>query len=426
MSFMGKMVGTAAVLLSLAAPAFAADTEVRFYFPVAVNGPITKIIDEYAADFEKANPGIKVKPVYAGDYVQTVAKALTAMKGGDTPELAILQAADLMTLTDEGAVVPLDDFIKTADDKAWISGFYPGFMENAKLNGKTYAIPFQRSTPVLYWNKAAFKEAGLDPEKGPANWAEMTAFAKKLTKKDAQGNVSQWGLQIPSDGNTQWLFSGLTITNDVRLANPEGTKVNFNHPKVIEAAQYFHSMKTEGYHPPGLTAWGTTPRDFAEGKAAMIWHTTGSLTSIRSMVKFDFGVGFLPANAHYGAPTGGGNFYMFKGLSAEKQQAAFKFIRFMTTPERAADWSIKTGYVATSPAAYATEAMKAYTAGFPQATVARDQLQYAWSELTTHDNQRVGKALSDALQAILTGAKPAAAALNDAQKEAERLLKEYQ
>ena len=105
----------------VATPVMAADVEVRFYYPVAVGGPVTKIIDEYAASFEKDHPGIKIKPVYAGDYVQTLGKALTAVKGGDSPELAILLAADLMTLTDDEAVIPFDDVLKSNSDKTWLN-----------------------------------------------------------------------------------------------------------------------------------------------------------------------------------------------------------------------------------------------------------------------------------------------------------------
>ena len=422
-SFLAAAAG-AGLLASQAASA--ANVEIRFYYPIAVGGPITKIIDDYAAQFEKENPGITVKPVYAGDYVQTIAKVLTAMKGGDTPELAILLAADLMTLTDEDAVVPFDDLIKTADDKVWFDSFYPAFMENAKLKGKTYAIPFQRSTPVLYWNKDMFKAAGLDPDKAPANWDEMRAFAKKLTKKDASGNVTQWGIQIPSDGNTLWLFTGLTTANGIRLTNADGNKVMFDDRRVVEALQYWYDLsKVDNSQPSGLISWGTTPRDFLEGKAAMIWHTTGNLTNIRQNAKFPFGVGYLPAKVSYGAPTGGGNFYMFKGLSPEKQAAAFKFVRWMTTPERAGDWSVKTGYVSTSAAAYDSPTMKSFTAEFPAAIVARDQLKFAVPEVTVHDNQRVTKAMNDAIQAVMTGAKPAEAALKEAQREADRILKDY-
>jgi sn-glycerol 3-phosphate transport system substrate-binding protein len=116
---------------------------------------------------------------------------------------------------------------------------------------------------------------------------------------------------------------------------------------------------------------------------------------------------------------------VFKGASPAKQEAAFKFIKFMTQPDIAADWSVKTGYVATSAAAYATPTLKNYTDGFPQAIVARDQLQHAVPELTVHENQRVTKFLNDAIQAILTGARPAEAAMKQAQTEAMRVLAQY-
>ena len=419
-------IGAALGVAMAAGTASAQDVEVRMYFPVAVGGPVTKIIDEYAAGFEKENPGIRIKPIYAGDYQQTVAKVLTAIKGGDVPETAILLAADLFLLEDEGVIVPIEDFARTADDKAWLATFYPAFMENAKLKEKTYAIPFQRSTPVLYWNKEHFKAAGLDPDKGPRNWAEMREMAKKLTKKDASGAVTQWGIQIPSDGNTAWLFTGMTTGNGARLTNADGNKVSFDDPKVIEAVQAWHDLsRVDGTQPRGLISWGATPRDFIDGKASMIWHTTGNLTNVRTNAKFDFGVAFLPGLRQNGAPTGGGNFYIFKGAPRAKQEAAFRFVKWMTTPERAADWSVKTGYVATSAAAYDTPTLKAYTAGFPQAIVARDQLKEAVPELTTHENQRVTKVFNDALQAAMTGSRPAEAALKDAQREAERILKDF-
>jgi sn-glycerol 3-phosphate transport system substrate-binding protein len=401
-------------------------TEVRFYFPVAVGGPVTKIIDDYAAAFEKENPDIKVTPIYSGDYVQTVAKALTAIKGGDIPETAILLAADLYLLLGEDVIVPVSDIANTPADKTWMDGFFPAFLENSKSKGKIYSIPFQRSTPVLYWNKDAFKAAGLDPDKGPANWSDMREMAKKLTKKDASGAVTQWGVQIPSDGNTSWLFSGMTTGNGVRMFNEDGNKVSFDDPRVIEAVNSWYALSnTDGTQPKGLISWGATPRDFIEGKAAMMWTTTGNLTNIRSNAKFPFGVTFLPGMKQPGAPTGGGNFYVFKGISKAKQDATLKFIKWMTVPERAADWSTKTGYVAVSPAAYETGILKDYVASFPQAAVARDQLKHAIPELSVYENQRVMKILNDALQSVMTGARPADVALKAAQQEAERVLKDY-
>ena len=137
----------------------------------------------------------------------------------------------------------------------------------------------------------------------------------------------------------------------------------------------------------------------------MMWTTTGNLTNVKANAKFDFGVAMLPAGKQRGTPTGGGNFYIFKKTTPEQRDAAIKFVKWITTPERAAQWGIETGYVAVRADAWDTPAMKQYVEGFPPAAVARDQLQFAKAELSTHDNQRVTKALNDGLQAALTGTK---------------------
>ncbi|KQU52176.1 ABC transporter substrate-binding protein [Bosea sp. Leaf344] len=421
--------GAAALAGSLALPRGAlaqSATEISFFYPVAVGGPITKLIDAFAADFEKENPSIKLKPIYAGTYQETIVKALTAHKSGTPPVTSVLLSTDMFTLIDEDAIVPFDPFIKTEDDKKWLASFFPAFMENSQTGGKTWGIPFQRSTVVLYWNKELFKEAGLDPEKPPATWAEQLEFAQKLTKKDASGNVTQWGIQIPSSGFPYWLFQGLSTQAGAILANAAGDKTNYADPAVVEALQYWVDLaQKHKVHPPGIVEWGTTPRDFFEKKVAMMWTTTGNLTNVRSNAKFPFGVAMLPGGKRRGSPTGGGNFYLSKKATPAQQEAAFKFIRWITTPERAAQWGIDTGYVAVSPAAYETAAMKAYASEFPPALVARDQLPHAVAELSTHENQRVTKALNDGLQAALTGTKTPQKALEDAQAEAERILKPY-
>ena len=422
------LAGTAALAgTTIAAPALAqGTTEVSFFYPIAVSGPITKIIDGYAAEFEKANPSIKVKPIYSGTYQESITKALTAHKSGTPPVISVLLSTDMFTLIDEEAIVPVDPFLKTDDDKKWLASFFPGFMENSQTGGKTWGVPFQRSTIVLYYNKEMFKEAGLDPEKPPATWEEQAAFAAKLTKRDGAGNVTQWGVQIPSSGFPYWLFQALVIEAGATLANPEGDRTFYDKPEVIEAAQYWVDLSAKHkVQPPGIIEWGTTPKDFFERKVAMMWTTTGNLTNVRTNAKFPFGVAMLPAHKRRGSPTGGGNFYISKKASAAEQQAAFGFIKWATSPERAAQWSTDTGYVAVRPDAYDTDVMKKYLADFPPAAVARDQLKFAAAELSTHENQRVTKALNDGLQAALTGTKTPEQAMKDAQVEAERILKSY-
>ena len=179
-------------------------------------------------------------------------------------------------------------------------------------------------------------------------------------------------------------------------------------------------------HPKGVVEWGTTPKDFMEKKAAIIVTTTGNLTNLKANAKFDFGVGQIAGNVRKGSPTGGGNFYIFKKAPKAQQQAAFEFAKWVTQPERAAQWSMDSGYVAVSPAAYETPALKKYGQDFPQALVARDQLPVSVAEFSTHDNQRVTKVLNDAVQAALNGSKTSAQAMKDAQKEADRILRSYQ
>jgi sn-glycerol 3-phosphate transport system substrate-binding protein len=419
-----------AILVTTVAAFFAqgarADTELTFYYPIAVGGPLTKVIDGLAAEFEKENPGIKVHPIYAGNYDDARVKALAALKAGQPAQLSVLFSIDLYELLEQDVIVPWNDVAKSADDQAWLKAFYPALMANGTYKGKVYGIPFQRSTIVLYWNKDAFKEAGLDPNRPPATWDEMTKMAEKLVKKDASGNVARWGVEVPSTGYAYWMFQAFARENGHDLMSSDGTRTYYDNPDVIAALQYWRDLGAK-YHvmPEGTIEWGTLRQAFTEGKTAMMWHTTGNLTAVKNSAKFPFGVAMLPASKQRGSPTGGGNFYLFKKTTPAEREAALKFVKFMTTPERAAAWSIATGYVGTRPDAYETAKLKEYAADFPQALVARDQFQYATPELSTFQTGRVRKALDDAIQAALTGQKSPAQALKEAQSQADRLLKPY-
>jgi sn-glycerol 3-phosphate transport system substrate-binding protein len=195
---------------------------------------------------------------------------------------------------------------------------------------------------------------------------------------------------------------------------------------VVGALQYWKDLgTTHNVMPGGTIEWGTLRQNFLEGKTAIMWHSTGNLTAVKKNAGFDFGVAMLPASKRRGTPTGGGNFYIFKKTTPEERKAAMRLIKFMTSPESSAQWSMQTGYMGVSPAAYETAALKDYVKGFPYAAVARDQLEFATAELSTYQTGRVRKLLDDAIQAALTGAQTPEEALGAAQKEADRLLKQY-
>jgi sn-glycerol 3-phosphate transport system substrate-binding protein len=205
--------------------------------------------------------------------------------------------------------------------------------------------------------------------------------------------------------------------------NDAGNQVFFNEKKTVEALQYWTDLSTvHGVAPKGSVEWGTLRADFLEGKTAMMWHTTGNLTAVKNGAKFGFGVAMLPEKERRGSPTGGGNFYIFKNATDEQKKAALTFIRWVTDAERAAEWSIKSGYVAVKPAAYEIPAMTDYVKGFPPAVVARDQLKFAVPELSVHENGRIYKLMNDTVQAALTGSQTPQAALDAAQRQSERIL----
>ncbi len=395
--------------------------ELEFYFPVAVGGPIAKVIDSLVADFEKEQPDIKVTPIFGGSYQETMTKVQTAIQGGNAPDLAVLFAVDLFTLLSMDAIEPLNRFV--TDE--YIDDFYEGFMENSRVDKDIWSIPYQRSTIVLYYNKEAFKKAGLDADQPPKSWEELTEYAKKLTVKEGD-KVRQWGLEIPSTGYQYWMFQALALQTGSNIMAADGKSVSFSSPSSEEALQFYVDLgKKHKVMPEGVIEWATVPSDFISGKTAMMYHTTGNLTTVKEGAKFDFGVAFLPANKQFGSPTGGGNLYIFKDIPEENKEAAMKFVEFLTQPERVAQWSMDTGYVATRKSAYKTERLAKYVEEFPQAKVSMEQLQYADSELATYNNGQVQKILNDNIQAALNGTSSVQEALKKAQEEADKILSKY-
>ena len=411
--------GLAAVTaIGIAAPA-AAETELTMYYPIAVGGKLTEVVDGIVADFEAENPDIKVNAIYSGNYDDTRVRALSALASGDPAQLAVMFSIDAYDLIEQDLVMAFDDI--SGVDKSWLNSFYPALMANGNIEGKTWGIPFQRSTIVAYYNKDLFRSAGLDPEAPPTTWDEIISMGKTLTKDGT------YGLMIPSTGYPYWMFQALAIQNGKEVMSNDGLTTFFDDGTVIDTLDFWKSLSTEhGIMPEGTVEWGTLRQAFLEGKTAMMWHSTGNLTAVKNNASFDFGVAELPANVRKGSPTGGGNFYVFKDTSAEERSAALKLIEFMTSPEQAAAWSIATGYMGVSPAAYETEALKNYTAEFPPALVARNQLEHAVAEFSTFETARVREGLNNAIQAALTGAKSSADALKEAQASAVRLLKDYQ
>jgi sn-glycerol 3-phosphate transport system substrate-binding protein len=419
--FSTTALGLATVMTAVLVTTASAETDLTMYYPIAVGGSLTEVVDGIVADFEAENPDINVTAIYSGNYDDTRVRALSALASGDAAQLAVMFSIDAYDLIEQELIVPFEEVATSDADKEWLNSFYPALMANGQIEGQTWGIPFQRSTIVAYYNKDLFRAAGLDPEAPPTTWDEMIEMGKALTNDDT------YGLMIPSTGYPYWMFQALAIQNGKEVMSGDGLTTYFDDPTVIETLEFWKSLSAEhGIMPTGTVEWGTLRQAFLEGQAAMMWHSTGNLTAVKNGASFDFGVAELPGNVRLGSPTGGGNFYLFQDTTEEERVAALKLMQFMTAPEQAAEWSIATGYMGVSPAAYETEALRNYVAEFPPALVARNQLENAVAEFSTFETARVRDGLNSAIQSALTGSKEPAEALGEAQAAAVRLLSDYQ
>jgi sn-glycerol 3-phosphate transport system substrate-binding protein len=406
-----------------------AAASLKYYYPVGVSGPLNKLMTEIVNDFNSSHPDIKVEPVFAGNYVEAMAKAMTGVMGGSPPDVAVLDTPELFSLLDRDAIIPLDDMIAQSGGKAWLDDFYSALLLNARANGHIYSIPWQRSTPIFYYNKDSFQKAGLDPNQPPKNWTQLVEYAQKLTIRDQSGQVKQWGVQIPVVDTSPWIFQGFIIQAGGEFFDPNGKWVKFNSPQAVRALQFILDLQNKyKVHPSGASSeafWDQTSQDFIQQKVAMMYLSTGAMTFIRKNATFQWGAGFMPADKQYGAPTGGGSFYIFKKIPAEHQKAAWTFIRWMTEPATAARWTIGTGYVPIRKSELSLPVFKDYLKEAPQALTATLQLRVAGEQMTVHEVDRVGLLLVTAVQAAQTGRLTPQAALDQAQRDATEILSKY-
>lgn len=394
--------------------------ELSYFYPVGVAGPLAKVMQEMVDNFNAANPGIKVAASFTGGYADTATKVQTAVQGNNPPDVAVLLATDKQTMLDLNALLPISDL--EPGESFQPDDFVDAYWADTQTDDKTWCVPFQRSTPVLYYNKTAQEKAGLDPETAPADWATLVDNSKKIMA--AKG--ATWGVEIPATTSAYWLFQALAIQSGQTLNGDDPAHVNFNSPEAIEALTWEVGLgQTEKVMPTGAIDWAAGPTDFSSGTTAYLYHSTGSLGSINSQAKFEFGTAFLPKNKEYGVPTGGGNMYLFAGVPEERQQAAWTFVQWMTSTEQATFWSLRSGYVPTRKSVTETQEWKDYVAKTPQATTALEQLEYAQPELTGHQSGQLQKLVDDAIQAAVTGQASPEDALNDAQEQAESILSQF-
>ncbi|HWI51963.1 MAG TPA: ABC transporter substrate-binding protein [Symbiobacteriaceae bacterium] len=415
----GKKAETPAPAAEATPAAPAGPVTIDFWYSVGgKNGELVKNLSQRFNDSQKE---VIVNPVYQGDYYATNQKLSTAIASNSVPAMTMLEAGFISFFNENKALLDLSAFAEK--DKAMVDDFLPGLMLEARQNGKLVAIPFNRSTPILYINTNQLKAAGLDPA-GPKNWQELRDYAKKLTVyKD--GKIERWGFLTPID---DWFFQALFYQAGGKFFNDNKTKVQFNGPEGQAAVQLWYDLihtdkSMEMPQGEGYNAWDVSTNAFTSGKAAMIYSTTGRLVShVNGAKDFTVATAFMPAGAKgFATPTGGANVAILAKAPKDQQAAAWKFIKWLSQPEIVAEWSKATGYVAVTKSGVAS--MADYYKTLPQAKVAVDQLQYAQSQPQHPAWTEIKAALTKGLQKAVLKELSVKDALDQAAAEAEKAMK---
>ena len=409
---------------------------IDFYFPQAVDGPIAEAMDRYAAEFMEANPGIVINSVYTGSYNQTRDTVLA--EGDDLiVDVAVMLAIDLLSFVEAGTITPVQPYIDAMDDgEAYVADIYPAFLANGTgPDGQIWTVPFQRSTPIMYYNADLLAAEGFEV---PTNNEDLIEVAQALTTED------RFGLLVPVAGIfPSWMFQSFAAAYGQPVTvQGEPDQVYLDTPEALAAVEFVTrlGMPVEdggfGVGPMGGSAWGDTPTAFIGEQAAMIYHSTGSLTSILANAPFEVGVAFLPSGpagedgTGYGSPTGGGNLYLFNdgNKSQEELDAAWAWINFLSQPEIQADWGATTGYIAAFDSAWQTEPLASLVEEFPQYGVTRDHLSVASQEFSAFRTIDLQNIVNGQLARIISGEVPleeAGTVLAEAQAQIDDLLADY-
>lgn len=357
---------------------------------------------------------IRITAEYQGSYDELHTKLKSAFIANEQPAISVMEIASIKSFADAGMIEPLENYI--SDEKE--SQFLPGLMDNSYVDGKLYGVPYLRSTPIFYYNKTLFDQAGITG--APTNWEELASTSKQLESIGVKG----FGFL-----NDIWHFEAYTQGNGGNIVNADETEAIFNQAPAVEAVEFLKEgiEKYNFKYYSGNNASDTRTTEIMNQKIGMWVDSTGSLNNtldIAGQNGYEIGTAFIPCGKEYSVPTGGCNIVMTSKLTDEEKEAAALFINFMTEEEQVVYSHKKTGYLPTTISSTTHPEIEALYESTPQFKVAVDQLQYGHGRPM---NKAYGEAYNvyiNALDQIFTTDVKVQDTLDKAAMEATKLLQE--
>jgi sn-glycerol 3-phosphate transport system substrate-binding protein len=345
--------------------------EIEFWH--AMSGSGQESLDSIVKGFNESQDKYRVNAEFQGTYEESLTKLRSV--GGTKDAPAITQVFEVGTkyMIDSGFIEPMNTFIDKYDYD--LSQLEENILNYYKVDGELYSMPFNSSTPVMIYNKDAFKEAGLDPEKAPETFQEVIDAAAKL-KTDSMA-----GFSILTYG---WFFEQLVATqgglyvNEDNGRSGDATEALFNGKEGLRVFNFLDTMNKAGTFGNFGTNWDDIRAAFSTEKVAMYLDSSAGVADMIANSPFEVGVAYIPYADDVdrnGVVIGGASLWMSKGIAEKEQEAAWEFMKYLTTPEVQAKWHLETGYFAINPAAYEEESVKKAWEETPQIKVTVDQLQ---------------------------------------------------
>ncbi|WP_119309982.1 sn-glycerol-3-phosphate ABC transporter substrate-binding protein UgpB [Cohaesibacter haloalkalitolerans] len=420
----------ATMFAGLSVPAMAA-TEVQWWH--AMGGANGERVNKIAADFNATQSDYKIVPVYKGSYDETMTGAIAAFRAKQQP--AIVQVYEVGTATmmaAKGAIYPVEKLMNDMGEPFDRGAFLPAVISYYETpEGQLLSMPFNSSSPVLWYNKDALDKAGA---KIPTTWAEMKDASKKLVDSGMKcGFTFGWQSWVMIENFSAWhnLPSG---TKENGFAGFD-TEFTFNNAQVANRLNDIYEMSKTGQFVYGGRQSDSAPM-FTNGECGMWMTSSASYGGLKSDAKFNFGESMLPldtdiAKEPQNSIIGGATLWVLNGLPKEQYKGVAKFMTYLSSPEVQAWWHQQTGYVPITTAAYELSKEQGYYNENPGTDTAIKQLSLHQptpnSRGIRYGNfSQIRAVINEEMENIWNGSKPAQTALDDAKTRGDELLRKFE
>lgn len=396
----------------------------------SMSGELGTVADKLISDFNAAHKDIQVEGVFQGTYDESLNKLKASLGSNSGPTMIQVYEIGSRFMMDTKAIRPVQDFM---DAEAYdISSLEPNIKNYYTFDNQLYSMPFNSSNPILYYNKDAFKAAGLDPENPPKTYEEVAEAAKALTKGGQAGAsfaIYGWFME-------QFLANqGVELLNNGNGRTSPATASQVNNGAAVKTLEWWKQMLDDKVLLNLGRKTDDTKKAFAAGQIAMTLDSTASLRGIVSAAegKFEVGTAFLPKpadGADGGVIIGGASLWLMNNKSEEEQQAAWEFMKYLAEPQTQAYWHVNTGYFPVTTKAYEETLVKENLDKYPQFQTAVDQLHQTTANLATQGAvmgvfPEARQLTETAIEEVLNGQKTAQEALDKAAQEISSKIETY-